>query len=387
MRMTSRAASALMLAVATLVLCASPARAQLVGGRVVRMGAHDTIAVPGVRVVLHALTASHQGPVDSAMTDATGGFRFKAPKDTSALLLASSDHDGIGYFSRPSRAGPTRSDTTLVVVIADTSSTAPVTVAERYIMIGRPESGGRRGALDLLVLQNGGELTRVARDGTSPAWTTPLPVGIADFAPGESEFSSAAVGRKGDSLTVSAPISPGSRQLMVTYTLPLGAKGLTIPLVSPVDSMVVLLEERDAKVITPGFTAADTQVVESRTYRRWVGSLNAPGTVEVQFARVGETGTVPIRVLAALLGLGLLIGGFILVRRRSRAVPVAATGRSDVGDDPAALIEWLARLDAQYAGREQEVDAVEWAQYQQKRARLRAALDLALAARGQGPQS
>ena len=70
--------------------------------------------------------------------------------DTAALLLTSSRHDGIEYFSRPARAAAAaRPDTGLVILVADTSSSAPVTLAGRYLMIGRPEQGGRRGALDL----------------------------------------------------------------------------------------------------------------------------------------------------------------------------------------------------------------------------------------------
>ena len=347
-----------------------------------RLSAGDTVPLGGARVVLHMLTAARQGPVDSVLADAAGRFRFRVKADTSALLLTSSRYDGIEYFSRPARATAKRPDTGLVVLVADTSSSAPVSLAGRYLMIGRPEQGGRRGALDLIVLRNRGDRTRVARDSAAPVWTMPMPAGIEDFAPGESEFSAAAVGHRGDSLTISAPLSPGDRQLMVTYALPRGVKSVKVPFAAATDSVVLLLEEPTARVVTPGFAARDSQVIEARTYHRWVGSLLAAGTVEVTFAVPGTGGGEATLALAALLTAGLLVGGTVLVRRRSSGTGVAVA--PGTVRDPAGLIDALARLDAQYGGREAEVGIAAWSQYVAQRAELKAALDAALAARRPG---
>ncbi len=348
-----------------------------------RLVAADTVPVAGARVVLHALTAARQGPVDSVLTDAAGRFQFLVKPDTSTLLLTSTRHAGIEYFSRPARAGALRPDTTLLVLVADTSSSAPVSLAGRYLMIGRPEQGGRRGALDLIVLQNSGELTRVARDSTVPVWTMPLPSGIENFAPGESEFSAAAVGIRGDSLTISAPLSPGDRQLMVTYTLPGSVKSLRVPFAAATDSVVLLLEEPTARVITPGFAVTDSQVIETRTYRRWVGAVPAAGAVEVKFAVPGEGGPEAALALAALLAAGLLVAGITVLRRRRRGAPVP--GPVARVPDVAGLIDALARLDAEYAGREAEVGAEAWSRYVARRAGLKAELATALAVRPPAP--
>jgi hypothetical protein len=346
---------------------------------VTRLAAGDTVPLPGARVVLHRLTATRQGPVDSVLADATGRFHFRVKPDTASLLLTSSRHDGIEYFSRPARATSQGADTGLVIIVADTSSSAPVKLSGRYLMVGRPEQGGRRGALDLIVLQNRGDLTRVARDSSMPVWTMPLPAGIEDFAPGQSEFSAAAVGRRADSLTIAAPISPGDRQLMVTYTLPRGAGSLRVPFAAPTDSIVLLLEEPTARVVTRGFAVTDSQVIEARTYHRWVGSVPAAGVVEVKFPVPGEGGREVTLALAALLAGCLLAGGVVLLRRRGAAVerlPAAVPPR-----DPGGLIDALARLDAQYGGREAEVGVAAWSQYQAQRAELKAALSHAIAAR------
>ncbi len=348
------------------------------GGTVGRLAAGDTVPLPGTRVVLHMLTAARQGPVDSVVSDDAGRFQFKVRADTSALLLTSSRYDGIEYFSRPARATAARPDTGLVILVADTSSSAVVSLAGRYLMIGRPEQGGRRGALDLIVLQNRGDLTRVARDSTKPVWTMPLPAGVEDFAPGESEFSAAAVGHRGDSLTISAPLSPGDRQLMVTYALPRGIKILRVPFAAATDSVVLLLEEPTARVLTPGFAARDSQTIETRTYRRWVGALPAAGMVEVKFDVPGEGGRETTLALAAFLAAGLMASGIVLLRRRGSAVMTPTTVATR---DAAGLIDALARLDAQYAGREAEVGVAAWSQYIVQRAELKAALESALAAR------
>ena len=343
-----------------------------------RLASGDTVPLAGARVVLHRLTATRQGPVDSVLSDAAGHFQFRVVADTSALLLTSSRHDGIEYFSRPAKPTGQGSDTNLVVLVADTSSSAPVSLAGRYLMIGRPQQGGRRAALDLIVLQNRGDMTRVARDSAAPVWAMPMPAGIEDFTPGESEFSAAAVGHQGDSLTISAPLSPGDRQLMVTYTFPVGVKRVKVPFAAATDSVVMLLEEPTALVVTPGFAARDSQVIEARTYRRWVGSMRAAGTVDVTFDVPGEGGKEATLALAGLLAAGLLTGGVVLLRRRSgTSQPVALP----VARDAAGLIDALARLDARFAGRETEVGAEAWSQYVRQRAELKAALAAAMAAR------
>lgn len=102
--------------------------------------------------------------------------------------------------------------------------------------------------------------------------------------------------------------------------------------------------------------------------------------VEVKFAVPGEGGREATLALAALLATGLLAGGIMLARRRGQVVPIAATPARD----PAGLIDALARLDAQYAGREAEVSVVAWSQYLAQRAELKVALAAALAARPPG---
>ena len=87
-----------------------------------------------------------------------------------------------------------------------------------------------------------------------------------------------------------------------------------------------------------------------------------------------QVGRTPRLLLAGLVAGVALVLGFaawrVAARRAARPQPAA----------PDPLIEALAELDARYAGCESEVPADEWSRYQEKRARLKAALETALAA-------
>jgi hypothetical protein len=144
--------------------------AQVVGGRAVRLVGQDSVPLAGASVVLHRLSAREQGPIDSVVVGRDGRFRFRVTADTLALLLASTRYSGIEYFSRPARMAPGTSDTALLVLAADTSSIAPISIGARYLVLNRPGPGGGRGVLDLIVLQNRGGVTLVAADTTQPSW-------------------------------------------------------------------------------------------------------------------------------------------------------------------------------------------------------------------------
>ena len=65
------------------------------------------------------------------MADPGGRFAFRFTADTSAAYLLSSRYGGIEYFSQPVATNPSRPDTGIVVIVADTSSLVPVVVRQR----------------------------------------------------------------------------------------------------------------------------------------------------------------------------------------------------------------------------------------------------------------
>lgn len=340
-------------------------------GRVVAFRGADTVGVPGVRVTLHAIGNASQGAVDSALSGPGGGFRFRRTGDTAVVYLLSARFAGIEYFGEPMRLPGAA---TVLLAVADTSSTAPVTVAARHVIIRRPDSTGARPVLDVFSIRNAGTVTRVAPDTTLPTATVLIPPGVLDARVEEGDLSGAAVEFRGDTLLVFAPLPPGTKDVMLAYRLPPGSRATAWQ--APADSFDILTEE-DRDVTASGAGLKPTAAVEllGVPLQRWSAIPPDSGTGTVQFGSNSSPGTQQAALLAlvTLLGLGVVVGSVAAFRRRQAVAPVQGTRRPD---DP---IEALARLDAQFAGRRGEVPDAEWTAYEAERARFKAAAEAALA--------
>ncbi|HEX6107474.1 MAG TPA: hypothetical protein VFZ26_17935 [Gemmatimonadales bacterium] len=364
-------------ALCALSLAAAPAgEAQgVTGGRVLQPGAADTTALAGVRVVLHRVGTDVQGPIDSMLSGAGGRFLLRYVPDTGAVFLLSARRHGIEYFSRPLAAEPDRPDTGLALLVYDTSSTAPITLAARHLVIPRPGEGGGREVIDLIVLRNAGHLARVAPDSLGASWSLPLPPGSEGLEVGESDVSSEAVTRRGDTLLLAAPVGPGEKQLSLQYHLPGGMAVVAVPVGAGGGLFNVLVEETGSKVTGPGLAPADTQVVLGRTFRRWSGEVPDGALIRVELPLPGGH---PAWLLAGLVGAVALALAAAAWRARTRGPRPAPTVQPPASGEE--LLQRLAGLDATYAGREGSVPDHEWREYLTERARLKAELEAALAA-------
>lgn len=330
----------------------------------------DSAPVPGVRVVLHQVGRTLQGPVDSVTTDHRGRFRFVFRPDSSALYLFSARYAGIEYFSAPVHTNPERPDTAIRIVVYDTSSTAKVALEARHIVLLRPGEDGSRGVLDLIVLRNDGQLTRVAPDSSRPSWTGRLPRGTVGLEMAESDVSPEAVTRREDSLIVTAPLAPGEKQVTVQYLVPSNRNVLELPFTQPGTTVNVLAEERGIKVSGGTLTLADSQVIQGRSYQRWTGTMAAGSILQIGLPGIGRAPAWLLGALVAGVALVLVGAGWYFLRRR----PVEP-GPDSFGD----LLDSIAALDARYLGREAETSASEWSSYQTDRARLKTQLEASLA--------
>jgi hypothetical protein len=338
-----------------------------VAGRVVRAGPDSTPA-PGVRLVLHRVGRTNQGPLDSTVSDASGRFRIRFPADTSFLYLLSANYSGIEYFSPPINTNPGLPDTALVVMVFDTSSTQPVDQAARYLVIRRAAEDGSRSVLDLIVLENRGAITRTGSDTATPTWRGFVPGGISGIRVGEADLSAEAIVFRGDSILVFAPIAPGEKQIALEYAI---RPGSPLRLRFSQDSVAtnVLAQDANAAVDGGDMMAVDSQIIEGESFHRWVGAPHAGDEIRVSFG--GVSGKVPGWVLPGLVGLagaGLLLAVF-----RFRPRKAAASLES--------LTDQIAELEARYAGRESEVSPEEWARYRSELDQLRARLTSHLASR------
>jgi hypothetical protein len=357
----------------------------IASGRVVLPRATDTVPLAHARVVLHRVGADVQGPIDSMAADGAGRFRFRFRADTAALYLLSSRYGGIEYFSPPVHTNPARPDTAIVLQAYDTSSTAPVAVEARHIVVPRPGADGSRSVLDLIVLRNDGIRARVAPDSAHPSWALTLPPGAGEMQVGESELSPDAIVRQGDTVKVLAPVAPGQKQLSIEYAAAPVHGRLVFP-VGPVETPVnLLVEEPSARVSGGALALADTQVIEGRSFRRYTGRVPAGGAITLEVT--GAPGRASWRVLAGLVGGVALALGLAAVRlvRRPRSARPGVVARAVGPDAPTRLLDAIAALDARYEGREAEVSPGEWRRYGEERSALKARLERALAARGPGP--
>lgn len=333
----------------------------------------DSTALAATRVVIHRVSQRAQGPVDSTLTDARGRFRFRYASDTSALFLVSARYAGIEYFTPPFRSAPGERDSTLLIVVSDTASDAPVALQARHIVISRPAADGTRSVLEIVVLSNPGPKSRVAADSLTPSWAGRIPSGVVGFGARESDISPEAVQQRNDSVLIFAPIAPGQKQVAYSYTVPASRHAIVFPVDQPAAALNLLLEESDARVAAPGLVRTDSQTIEGRKFLRWSGTAAAGTAVTVTFS--AGLGALVLPVLVGVMMLALVMG----VWRWSRRAPARAAAPT-----AEALLDAIAALDARYLGKAAEVGAEEWRRYQEERGRLKAEVGRRLAGSGTG---
>ena len=332
----------------------------------------DSTPVRGARVVLHRVGQVDQGPIDSTRSDGLGRFQFTFRPDTSAFYLVSAEHAGIEYFSQPVPTNPQRPDTGIRVLVYDTSSTTPILLEARHLVVTRPGQDGSRGVLDLMVLRNESRLTRITSDTTPPTWSAPLPPGTVGLDVSESDFSRDAVARRGDSVIVVAPFAPGEKQLTVQYLIPSDRAAVELPFGRPGTAINVLAEETGVRVTGSGVALADSQVLQGRSFRRWTGVAQPNSVVRIALPGTRRTPTWLLAALVGTLTLALAGAGGRLLAKRSAPAPKTRE-----------LVDAIAALDIRYAGREGETPVDEWSSYITERARIKAQLEASLAAGGQ----
>jgi hypothetical protein len=373
-------------ALTLLTLASAPLGAQQLstgGGHVVIPRAADTVPLPHARLVLHRVGRDAQGPIDSMVADRSGGFRFRFKADTSAIYLLSSRYDGIEYFSQPVHTNPARPDTAITLQVYDTSSTTPIAIEARHIVVPRPGADGSRPVLDLIVLRNDGLRARVAPDSAHPTWSLTLPPGSGEMQLGEGDVSPDAVVRVGDTVRVLAPLAPGQKQLSITYATVAVDGRLVFPVGPAETPLNLLVEEPGARVSGGPLALADTQVIEGRTFRRYSGRVPAGRSVTLTVP-VGPAAAARRVLLGLVAGLALALGAAaVWLVRRPRRPPAGPTAARS--DETGRLLDAIAVLDARYAGREAELPPDEWQRYIDERAELKARLERALAAASPGP--
>ncbi len=272
-----------------------------IAGRSVRVARGDTVPAVGAAVYLHRVSQSAQGVVDSARSDAAGRFAFRATADSGEVLLVSARWGGVEYFAAPVSRGEA-----VEVIVVDTSSAVPVSVAARHVILGGPAPDGSRDVVDLLVLRNPSGMTRVtAAGGRNASFTMLVPSLVANLRVGDADFSPEAFERHGDTLALYAPIPPGDRQFFLEYQVAPGARQLVLPLVPPSDTLSILAEE-STLVMPAGMVRQGTEEMNGRRFARWAGRP-AAALLEIRLPGGWRAPSWLLPVLVLLLAVPLLL--------------------------------------------------------------------------------
>ena len=317
------------------------------------------------------------GPVDSARTDREGRYQLRvAKRDSAAVYIVSVSYASIAYFTRPLHAlGNATAGTAEPLAVYDTSSSSPpVQTAQRHIIVRRPEQDGSRHVLELLVLRNVGTLTRISPDTARPVWQGVLPRDAMELEVGESDVSSEAVYRRGDSIAVAAPVPPGDKQVVVSYVLPGASHRFDMTLDQPVARFNVLVEDTAAALEGGALDRMGSQSIEGTNFVRFARNDVASGAhVVVVFSRAAA-GVASWWWLVVGIAGAAMAGGLVLAWRRTQPAPVTT-----LPTDPDALAAQIAALDTAFENRTDATPADRDA-YQRRRAELKARLEETLQA-------
>ncbi|HZH41341.1 MAG TPA: hypothetical protein VFD85_10035 [Gemmatimonadales bacterium] len=291
---------------------------------VVTLGFSHPRPLTGATVILHRVTMLVQGPIDSARLDLKGHYRLRiASVDSTATYLISVLHDGVGYFSEPIRPSVVtggRGSAVDTLRVYDTSIDGPpLTVTRRLVSVALPKKDGSREVLEIAVLSNPSEKTRIAADTLHPVWAGLLPPGVLQFSVGQGDFSSDAVSRHGDTVGLYGAVQPGGgRQLAYSYLIPGGSSPFMLPVDHPLDALVLLLEDTTARVTGPGLRALGVKPLEARHFAEYQIEHVKPGAlVAIDFPHAPFHIESLVPLIAVVAGL-VLAGGFFLALRRPR---------------------------------------------------------------------
>jgi hypothetical protein len=254
------------------------------------------------------------------------------------------------------------------LVVYDTSGTEPpITVAQRHIIVRAGEAGGRRSVLELVALANDGHLARIAGEPPRPTWVGRLPAGAADFEVGQGDFSSQAVQVAGDSIVVTAPVPPGVKQLVYSYSAPAGRE-LRLPLDQAAERLLVLVEDTAATVAAGPLERRGVEVFNDQPFAMFSGAAPTGGDAIV-FRFSPASAFSPNTAVLVVVGVaGVLLLLTIPLLRRPAATPL----RAHPPDTPQELARTIAALDATYERGPR--GGAETAAWQAERAALKARL-------------
>ncbi len=339
----------------------------------------DTIPLDNYWIMLHQVNADGGRVVDSMRTDVAGIYFLRAPeRDTTAVYLSSVSFRDIGYFSNPVGSTMFTSDTAGTLFVYDTSSVGPpVRVVERHVIVRAPEADGSRSALEILLLENPGQATRIANDTANPVWQGAIPSGAFNLEVAPGDISPTSLYRRGDSVAVAAAVPPGPgnrKRIVFGYILPKDLRDLTVPVDQPLGRLQVLIEDPSVEMVGGPLSPQAPEFMDDIQFMRFDGTDLTSGA-HASFKLSGSAVSLPVLLWAILAMSALAMTAVLAVWiRRPR---VAMRDASDM----AVLAAQVAALDERIAAKGTQLSDEERAALDQERSALKIRLIEALARR------
>ena len=297
--------------------------ARTVAGHVFTARASGRRPTPNVWVTLHRIGSDAAAPLDSMKTGASGdyAFRFRPSGDTSAVYLVSGRFAGIAYFTSPLvRVRTVGGDADLVVF--DTASTGVmVTIESRHVVISAPDPDGRRRIVEVFLLANTSDRTRVAA-AAAPTFRATLPVNALDPRIAEGDVSAEAITFAGGEVRMTAPVAPGTKRVSFAYFVPASRDPIAIAATDSTAMLEVLVEDSAATVAGNVVREESPASLVGRTFRRYIGQGVASTAMLRITAPSGSRGSLgAIGMIVVAIGLGMTA---VLAMTIRRGVPLGA---------------------------------------------------------------
>ena len=313
-----------------------------VSGRVMRGSGGSAQPVDGQVVVLHRVSTDSSGPVDSVRTTSTGAYRFRYTLDSPrSMFIVSTRYSGVAYFTTPLREREVSGPDADVAVFDTTSTAFPLTIRARHVVVAPPQAGGLRQVVDVYEVSNDSSKTLVTGS-SGGTWRVTLPDEASNPSSTGGELPDDSFRFANGRAELMVPFPPGSRQLVLTYSIPVESS-VPIAVNEAVTSLEVLLEGTGSEIRGAGLVAEEPVSMEGRTFQRYrAASVPAGSSFTVETSGTPGRGRLALLIVAAIaIALGILLG-----RRAPAVVEVAAAPARSPSE---SLAREIAALDHVYA--------------------------------------
>jgi len=288
----------------------------VLSGRVVLGGQ----GIPSNPVTLHRITPQESGEVDATVTDSTGAFSFTVAPVAGAeftVYFATADYLSVRFFGQPLHPDSAGAGEYLLTVY-DTASVLPepVRVTSRDIVMFGELTGGWE-VLEVLRVFNPTRFAFVAGDGMPP-WEFRLPEDAYDFQVGEGDVLPHELSWMEDRVLQLTPVTPGVREIYVSYRLPRGPSRSVLQIGEPTDTLNIFVRQPSHLSAVSGLETTRMIDSEGEQFLQYGGLALAPGaSIVLEWNRLQGAPIDP--VLAAVILTLLLLGAGVVAAVRYRS--------------------------------------------------------------------